>query len=612
MSSRITLNTNIAGAKSLTGLDRATQKIEGNFERLSSGLRINKAVDDASGLAVASLLEADSKVYAQGVKNISDGISMLTIADGALTELSNIVVRLNELATQSATGTISNTQRNALDKEAQALSQEYGRILRSTEFNGRNLFNGDSDDLTLLAGYGDDSQIGASVGGAVGDGTFNIIATNSYGTFPHNIVAADFNNDGDLDVASNTSSNGPFRVKLGNGDGTFGATINEAHPAFALWQIDAADFNGDGFQDIVSGSDPANSAFVAFGNGDGTFQSGFTAGSGGAYVEAADVDGDGDQDIIAGENGTVFVSLNNGNGSFATSISTDVGSATGDLALEDLNDDGILDLVTSQGDNANSITVSFGNGDGTFQSYTNYGSGNNVHQSAIYDYDGDGDLDIASTGYSSASLNIHLNNGDGTFANDVAYGGITNGITLDVGDFNSDGFADLVLGGSAGDAIVRLGNGDGTFDESLSLDVALRFAITEDFNKDGVSDVVGTNGTNVVSMLSNTVDGSAGILPFSIRKKEDALKALNEFDSHLARLSLQRGEVGASLSRLSTVTETLKVSSGNFSDARSRIRDVDVAQESSSLIRAQILQQAATAVSVNSRSTFEIARELVS
>jgi flagellin len=108
----VRLNTNLASLNAQRRLGEVTSSLGKTYERLSSGLRINRASDDAAGLAVASGLNVDSRVFSQGLRNINDGISALQIADGALEELSNVVTRIIELSEQASNGVISATQGN--------------------------------------------------------------------------------------------------------------------------------------------------------------------------------------------------------------------------------------------------------------------------------------------------------------------------------------------------------------------------------------------------------------------------------------------------------------------------------------------------------------------
>ena len=200
--SSININSNIASLNAQRRLGQSTQSLRDSFARLSSGLRINKASDDAAGLAVSSQLQADKSVLSQGVRNLNEGISLLSIADSALGELSNITVRLTELAEQAANGSLSDAQRGALDEEAQALSDEYLRIVQTAEFNGQQVLSSEFGELRLQAGYGLRGGVASELGGAVGTGAFDAATTFSLGNDPYEVVVADFNFDGNLDLAS--------------------------------------------------------------------------------------------------------------------------------------------------------------------------------------------------------------------------------------------------------------------------------------------------------------------------------------------------------------------------------------------------------------------------
>lgn len=136
VSTFISIGTNISSQKAQRQLDLNGTNLGRVFERLASGQRINRASDDVAGLAVSSSLRADQRVYTQGVRNLNDGVSLLNVADGAVSQLSSIVMRLRELAEQASNGILGDQQRSSLDDEAQALREEYNRIAQSTEFNG--------------------------------------------------------------------------------------------------------------------------------------------------------------------------------------------------------------------------------------------------------------------------------------------------------------------------------------------------------------------------------------------------------------------------------------------------------------------------------------------
>ena len=113
-----------------------------SVERISSGIRINRAADDAAGLAISEGLRSDIRALRQAVRNASDGISLLNVTEGALNEQSGILIRLRELASQAATGTVGSTERQTIQLEFTALRSELDRITATTEFNGAKLING--------------------------------------------------------------------------------------------------------------------------------------------------------------------------------------------------------------------------------------------------------------------------------------------------------------------------------------------------------------------------------------------------------------------------------------------------------------------------------------
>lgn len=138
----ITVKTNVAANGALNELNRTTRALSRNFERISSGLRIARAADDAAGLGVAESLRADAASAKVAARNINDGISIIAVAEGATGEVASILVRLRELAIQSMSETLATTERAYIDDEADQLVSEIARIAAVTEFNGVSLTNG--------------------------------------------------------------------------------------------------------------------------------------------------------------------------------------------------------------------------------------------------------------------------------------------------------------------------------------------------------------------------------------------------------------------------------------------------------------------------------------
>jgi len=188
----ISIGSNITSLQAQRRLDITGGKLSQAFNKLSSGYRINRGADDAAGLAIAESLKAQSRIAGQAIRNTNDGISTIAIADGALGEVANILARLAELASQSANGTLSTTQRSVVSNEFVALSSEIERIASVTEFNGIKLLSGSSQ-ITIQVGTGSGaaSQIGyqnqlatlagIGLGNAAGALTYSINGTTDAG-----------------------------------------------------------------------------------------------------------------------------------------------------------------------------------------------------------------------------------------------------------------------------------------------------------------------------------------------------------------------------------------------------------------------------------------------
>jgi flagellin len=153
--SPITIGSNVQSMNAQRILDSTSGSLSKVFQRLSSGRRINTAADDPAGLTIADRLRSDQRIASVAMRNVNDGISVISIADGALEQIGNVLSRLAELAEQSANGVYSSTQRSALDAEFSALSSEIDRVARTTQFNGANLISG-GNAITLQVGF--DSQ----------------------------------------------------------------------------------------------------------------------------------------------------------------------------------------------------------------------------------------------------------------------------------------------------------------------------------------------------------------------------------------------------------------------------------------------------------------------
>jgi len=144
------INTNVSSLISQRHLDRNNSNLQNNFERLSSGYRINKSADDAAGLAVAERIRGKTRGMNQARRNANDAISMVQIAEGGMGELSNMFIRLRELTVQAASDTIGDVERGYLNREYTQLVDEVDRIVGTTEFNGLKLFKSEDKDKFVI------------------------------------------------------------------------------------------------------------------------------------------------------------------------------------------------------------------------------------------------------------------------------------------------------------------------------------------------------------------------------------------------------------------------------------------------------------------------------
>lgn len=166
------INTNVASINAQRNLAEASGRLSGSLEKLSSGKRINRAGDDAAGLATSEALRANMRGIQQAARNASDGISLVQVAEGGLNETTNILIRLRELGIQGASDSVGPVEKGYLDEEYQQLVREVDRISRTTRFNGQDLLTGMTETDTM------DFQVGPT-GEAISRIQFNAKRANA-------------------------------------------------------------------------------------------------------------------------------------------------------------------------------------------------------------------------------------------------------------------------------------------------------------------------------------------------------------------------------------------------------------------------------------------------
>jgi flagellin len=152
------ISTNVQSLRAQNALAKVESNKSNTMEKLASGSRINKAGDDAAGLAISEKLKANIRGTQQATRNAGDGISMIQTAEGGLNEVSNILIRLRELSVQSASDTIGQEERKFSDLEFKQLTSEVERIATSTQFNGKKLLSGEGEKLDFQIGVMNDAK----------------------------------------------------------------------------------------------------------------------------------------------------------------------------------------------------------------------------------------------------------------------------------------------------------------------------------------------------------------------------------------------------------------------------------------------------------------------
>ena len=214
------VNTNVASINAQRNLSAVTDRLGTNYRRLSTGLRISTAADDAAGLAISERLRSQVRSLEQAKRNANDGISFVQTAEGALNEVSSILTRLRELAIQSSNGSVSNQDKETLDEEFQSLVSEVNRIGRSTEFNGIKLLDGSSSTVSFQVGFGTTSGID-TLSVSLSAALSTTLALNSLDIGSGGATTTAISN---IDAAINTISS--LRGSLGAVQNRLGSTIN--------------------------------------------------------------------------------------------------------------------------------------------------------------------------------------------------------------------------------------------------------------------------------------------------------------------------------------------------------------------------------------------------
>ncbi|MFD2679314.1 flagellin N-terminal helical domain-containing protein [Bacillus seohaeanensis] len=541
------INHNIAALNTYRQLGSANNGMSNSMEKLSSGLRINKAGDDAAGLAISEKMRAQVRGLDQAQSNAQDGISMIQTAEGALNETHSILQRMRELATQASNDTNTESDRGEIQKEINQLTSEINRVGNTTEFNTQSLLKGDSGfDVAKSNVAGIENLSNGSTSNTQASVTFSAkaLADTETGDF-----SSTFSIQG-KDFVVNLNNN----ATLASGEGTVGSHSLDSAKTTATIEYRTQDSDEDSTAAAVANTDVATKvgdALQAMIDADSDLAGNYTVDVTNENVTIKAV-ADGDYDGSAGFIGSV-------SGDAADLATTAVGASAGTTSITnastalDLSSTSSSDLV-GKGWTINGQTVEFYNADeGSYEGEAigiNVGSSNTGANlvSKIADQlnskiEG---VKVEQDGSTNTQLNVTAD----------ALGKLGNGIEFSDGGAKENFTATFQVGANQGQSM--------TIEVSDMRSAAL--GLTGDAGDDGftTSNTV-TNGTN-----NTTVEAA-----LDVTSHESASAAITKINDAIEQVSAQRSNLGAYQNRLDHTINNLGTSSENLTAAESRIRDVD-------------------------------------
>ena len=499
-----TINTNINSLTAQRNLTNSQTSLSTSIQRLSSGLRINSAKDDAAGLSISERFTSQIRGLNQAARNANDGISLAQTAEGALGASNTILQRIRELAVQSANATNSSSDRAALNQEVSQLTSELNRIAQTTQFNGQNILDGSTASATF--------QVGANANQTITATTANF-QTTKYGNYRMgSSVAATAGGTGDLVMGS-----------------TARTTTSQAGAALAVTGLSAASSvaaDATGF--VINGAGGSATIAIAAGDSAKTVAQNINAQTANTGVTASartEIDA---TNFVAGAAYSIDVLSDNTsavNLSFTVTANTADGLAAAITAFNDKSSQTGITAKLNDAGNGITLTNAAGN-----------------------------DMLIMNR---SAATSL-----------------------MDIGQ-------QTAIAGSAGAAVAgssSLVTGELILDSSSTFGTTSTAAATNTAQKTGF--FLATTSASELQSAS----------AMDVSSVDAATRTLGIVDSAIGAVSGQRAKFGALQSRFETTIASLNTTSENLSASRSRVQDADFAVETANLSRAQILQQAGTAM----------------
>ena len=584
----LVVNHNLMAMNAARNLGSIYSNLANSTQRLSSGLRVNSAADDAAGLAIRELMRADISVLNQGVRNASDAISMIQTAEGAMQVIDEKLIRMKELAEQAATGTYTTAQREIMNSEYQAMAAEIDRIANATDFNGVKLLNGS-------LGYthsGSGMKIHFGTGNDAAEDYYFVKIDDMRATYESGLRVgnSDLQDTLRTTALNATSPGNAFDQGQGTSSATDGVLAIRYTTNFNAENASASSWNIYGYVDVDASRDSVNSVVAeinkgAQAQGTMTFDGTFTTASSSIGAQSLTV------------NGMVF--------SFASGGATDIGTFDGNTGT------GIIQL-TELGSTTTMAweTAAYFN---TFKSVGIFAvaDGATVHfVSREFGEDGN-EIDTAITGSSISVSQDHLSGGGNNAVSATAYYDEANGdyelqLQMNRGGekyqvqiFNTSSTfgilaTDVMAGGINGLATGFWGGQLAQTNTHTS--VLSNFSITDEtsewFQAQNGSGTTDWNGADILTQSA-------------------AQLALSAMDDAIKQKDTSRANLGALQNRLENTITNLQIQAENLQAAESRISDVDVATEMTEFTRNNILAQAAVAMLAQANSLPQLALSLL-
>jgi len=580
----LSIKNNIMASNAARHLGTSYNSLSKSVERLSSGLRINSAKDDAAGLAVRELIRADVAALRQGSRNAADAVSMLQTAEGGLAVIDDLLVRMRELAEQAATGSYSAAQRTIMDEEFQQLAGEITRISENTEFNNNNLLN---------------EAVEASQSGA-----FKISLGNGSSDTAQVIS---------IDSADMTASG----LGLGTPTGTYEIYALTGTNAYYVTDADASYIRNNGAVsralEIQVDQILANKVDVAVANRVKESFTHATEALGSATVDAAywlnDTGADAKFTVtidgIAGEEVNAAFATANGLSGLATALTDDEGVVT----LQDVKDAINLSFAGKVGQSGQSLEnvadyVTVGANIGLKIEANDYGAltGDISINTTQLTWADDSAIDVTDWTVESAGYDGEMSLNELVAAVNTAYSGDTNGV-------NGGTMGDVASVGTLADGRMYLKlTANNAYADSLPANWAF------DIETDGSDDVKFANGADLTGNLAWVQDGApatGGMTSASIGTQDDAAASVAKLDAAIAAKDTYRAHLGYMMNRLEAAASVVDIQSENLLAAESRVSDVDVATEMAAMTRNQVLAQAGISMLAQANSMPQMALKLL-